>query len=200
VASGAERFYRAWAIVSSLACLALVAYIAAAPGRPDPEAGPGAETGTAGLALPPALQRLPREWASGPAGGEPVGHAVLLDLTGSGELMVERCRHRGYFDFERGAPRSDDWSFCESLLAGSIESVSGEALVVRVATGGSRRIGYGVRGEGGAPRLVLELDEARLELAPGSRNDLFQRLDQLPAILAERDAMLRHALESRTRH
>jgi hypothetical protein len=192
VPTSPTRVYRVWAITSSLGCVALLAYIVAshvtapAPAAPAPPAAPGDGT----LEVPRALQGLPQEWMRASGEGDPTGYVALLDPDSARLLVVERCRHRGYFDLERGEPRDTRWSFCETVVEGSIASIEDDALVVQGDGERITRIGYAVEGTADAPRLLLSLGDTSIPLDPGSKNDLYQLLDRLPAIRAEHDAML----------
>lgn len=190
-----NRLYRLWAIASSLLCLALLAYIAAAwwlaPGSVDGQRAAASSTGLPGAepaSIPTRLRNLPPEWMSRALAPGPTGHAVLIDLAHARELIVERCTHRGHFDASRGVPRETDWSFCELVVRGAIESATDSELAVRGADGTLQR--FAVELTGPSRELLLTLGDLRLELVEGSRNDLYQRMEAEPEVAAEHQAML----------
>jgi hypothetical protein len=192
---GSPGLYRLWAIASSGLCIGLAAYILAGEGdraarRGEPPEGPAP--------LPPELRGLPREWISERNGPDHTGHAVVLDLEVARELIVERCRHRGYFDEERGEPVPEQWSFCESDVSGRVVEAESGRLAVRDREARELDVPMEVSRATPAPRLALEIEGARLELVPGSKNDLFQRLEAEPAIRAGKERSLQHLLELET--
>jgi hypothetical protein len=202
--ANAARAYKLWAIASSALCAVLIAYIVAshatAPdgdGQPAAEAAPAPDPSGIPTEVPAALRGLPTEWVHRAAEDARIGWSVVLDPTGTRELIAERCTHRGYFDLDAGTPRDTDWRFCETVLAGSIVALDDDELAVRAPTGEIRRVGYAVEGTPDTPRLVLVLGGRPTVLVPGTRNDLYQQMDRVPAIRAEHEALLRHMAEPR---
>lgn len=189
---GSTRAYKLWAIASSTLCLLLVGYIVAS--HVTAPTGDGRMGGSSGLeteiVVPDALRELPQEWMSAELEKGARGHSVGVRFAPSGEFIAERCTHRGYFDIDRGERRASDWPFCEMLLEGRVTAIRDGAVTVRSADGTLAEVAMQSIGTLEAPRLVLDLNGAPLELVPGSRNDLYQRMEALPRIQAEREAML----------
>lgn len=201
MSSGMANTYKLWAILSSGLCFVLVGYIVAS--HVTAPAGEDQITNGAGLVdefvVPVELRDLPREWISATLEDGPTGHSVMIELAPSGEFIAERCTHRGYFDQKRGAIRKQDWPFCEALLVGTLAEITPDRIVILSASGTRTELALntaGTREE--APRLLLGLHATLLDLVPGSRNDLYQRMEARPAIQAEREAMLQDQTASRT--
>jgi hypothetical protein len=147
------------------------------------------------FAVPLELRGLPTEWVSAASGDDHKGHAALLDLEGRRELIIEACEHRGYFDTAAGEPRPEDWSFCEPVVWGRVLAIEPGALVVRSRDGSELDASIEVSRAEDGPRIALTISDRNLDLVPGSKNDLYQRMDQTDPIRAEAERRDRYVAE-----
>ncbi len=211
------RLYRVWAIASSTLCVALVGYIiashveesrsenlrtealaserqalteAAGPEATSPSDRPAAPP-PATPSLPEGLRDLESEWISAADGPGNSGHAILIDLERRRELIVERCRHGGYFDEERQVPKPPDWR-CETIVAGRVAGIEGSTFTVLGRHRGASRVSVARSGRGSSARLELTIDGDRISLAPGSKNDLLQRFERKPEIKVSKQRMFEY--------
>jgi hypothetical protein len=214
--------YRVWAIVASLLCVALVAYIAiskieesrsaelrrvalAADAARVPQAstGPDAANGVSGPApaAPVAdalaesgLAGLEREWITASDDTSLVGHAILIDLVRRRELIVERCRHVGHFDDDRREATVDVFP-CETLVSGRIATIEDGSLIVLDSAGEAHQIPIEAAGTGDDARLTLTLEGDPIPLEPGSKNDLLQRFEGRPEIQLSKERAIQFELD-----
>jgi hypothetical protein len=197
--SPSSRFIRVWALASTALCVVLVGYIVASHwSSVASDDGPAAAAPLAIAPIPQAWRDLPSEWMSQTTEPDHTGHVVLLDLAANREVIVERCRHRGYFDRLRGQPREADWSFCEPIVRGHIESVDRDGFALRRTDGRVAHVGISVERGSTVPRLILAFEGVRLALAPGTKNELYQQMESSPDIREEREALLEFSTSART--
>lgn len=104
------------------------------------------------------------------------GFSAWAVLRPGGNLVVERCRAP---DRATRTPGQDPYPIpeCEELVDGTIAVLGDDHLVVATPQG-RRTLRYALARSGGIESLRLDTGE-EVELVPGSRNDLFQRLMRL---------------------
>ena len=201
-----QRFLLIWALTATAAALVALGYaMGRATGPGDPVArlplAPVADSGVTtrneappeARAIPDAFAGLPAEWRS-PVDASRRGYAILF-APERGELIVEQCHHRGYVD-ERGHPVEPGWDFCESLMHGTVLSLTAEAAVVR----DSRRnadveVSLAVAREAGEPVLSVSFGEHRMRLIPGRKNDYFQDIEALAEIGEQKERWFRMSFD-----
>jgi hypothetical protein len=202
--------YRMWAVASSMLCAGLIAYvlIAKASESPSVVAAPppvsklnlnastdptvGREPATHST-LPPELQGLTTEWISATEDRDGKVFAALIDFEQRREVILESCQHQGYFDDERREPLKAGWQ-CERALMGKITGVRAGQMALVVPTGSPLSIGIARTGAPSEPHLQLSFGEQRIDLIPGSKNDLLQRYEQSLAIATSRERAIQHEL------
>lgn len=110
-----------------------------------------------------------------------LGFSSWVVLRPGGSFLVERCKAPDYAMAERsGVAPELPLPACETLIDGSTAQMSEKQLVVRSRDGSLRTFGFTLAKRGATESLFLDL-ERRVELVPGSKNDLYQRLQRIPA-------------------
>jgi hypothetical protein len=202
--------YRLWAIASSVLCAGLVAYILVSKTSESPRvvvalppaSAPNQNSSTdptfagepaAQPTLPTVLRGLTKEWISAGEDRDGKAYAALIDFDQRREVILERCQHEGYFDDERGEPLKAGWQ-CARALAGSISSVEGGQMSLVASTGANIRIGVARTGPPREPHLELSIGDERIDLVPGSKNDLLQRFEQTFAVASSKERSIQYEL------
>jgi hypothetical protein len=141
--------------------------------------------GPAPFVIPEAFVSLPSEWRTEFEDGDYHGYAILFDPPRR-EVIIEKCFHPGHFDQDTGQPISDGWEFCDSVLWGQLESLDEHSAHVRARDGAQLDLDLALSDADGQTHLALSFPGHQMELIPGSKNDLFQAMDQSPQMAEQR--------------
>ena len=141
--------------------------------------------GPAPFVIPQAFVSLPSEWRTEFEDGDYHGYAILFDPPRR-EVIIEKCFHHGHFDQDTGQPIADGWEFCDNVLWGQLESLDEHSAHVRARNGTQLDLDLALSDANGQTHLALSVPGHQMELIPGSKNDLFQAMDQSPQMAEQR--------------
>jgi hypothetical protein len=137
------------------------------------------------LVIPEAFVSLPSEWRTEFHDSDYHGYAILFDPPRR-EVIIEKCFHPGHFDQDTGQPIADGWEFCDNVLWGQLESLDEHSAHVRARDGTQLDLDLALSDANGQTHLALSFPGHQMELIPGSKNDLFQAMDQSPQMAEQR--------------
>lgn len=108
------------------------------------------------------------------------GYSSWADLRVGGVFVLERCRAPDYrLPEQRDVPVPPPLPRCDAIVDGTISELNDAQIVVRPRGGAPRTFGYALGRADGVETLRLEID-TWVELVPGHKDALFQRLGRLP--------------------
>jgi hypothetical protein len=149
----------------------------------------GRDTELLNAASPPALPAASATeyWVSVPdRDASRVGFAAWAVLRPGGRFLLERCRAPDYsLPANPRAPVPPDLPTCELALDGVISSSVPNLIVARGEGTSTRTVRYSFTRNGAKETIVLDLGE-KIELVPGAKNALFERLRAIPSDEAAR--------------
>lgn len=137
--------------------------------------------------IPDVYAAMPTEWRSDNDGTSRDGYAILLDPVRR-ELIVEKCHHAGYFDFKSGQSIEQNSEFCDVVLWSTLAMLAPENASAVSRDGRHVDVALVVNNDGAEPVLSLSFGDHQMELVAGSKNDLLQIMESLPAIQKQKDA------------
>lgn len=159
-------------------------------GQPSASTGPmstepGGSNEPAVFVIPEVFGSIPSEWRTAHDEGVYDGYAILFDPPRH-EVIIEDCFHPGHFNAETGQPVADGWEFCDIVLWGELLSLDENSADVLARNGTRLTLSLSLDNEGGESQLALSFPGHQMTLIPGSKNDLFQAMDQSPEIAEQR--------------
>ena len=126
--------------------------------------------------IPETFTSLPSEWHTVLSDAGFDGYAILFDPPRR-EVIIEQCRHPGYFNTETGQPLAEDIEFCTIVLWGEMQSMDESSAQVKPRTGELLDMTLSLTNEDNQSRLSLAFSGHQMNLVPGSKNDLFQAME-----------------------
>ncbi|MFK8032165.1 MAG: hypothetical protein AB8G18_18185 [Gammaproteobacteria bacterium] len=145
--------------------------------------------------IPVQFNGIKSEWRSeveraGLSGDEQLsGYSALFDPERR-QVIVEECRHAGYFDQNTGKPIDGaSVDFCTVIMKGRLTQLTERSAVVETGINESIDVSLELDQSDEQPQLSMVLNERRIELIPGSRNDLYQLMDVSPKIKAQKSLL-----------
>ncbi len=206
-----QKFLIAWAVSATAVALLAIGYVLGKSARsvtsaPVPAHAVRADYGTRptnttdtsegrlhmqpvdAYVVPEAFNEMPNEWRSRFDGEHFEGYAILFDPARR-EVIVEQCRHPGYYDEKRGVAVEDRWEFCKGVMWGSLKQIEESSAIAVDRTGQTIDIELSLNAETRPPQLLLSFGDHSMVLEPGSKNDLLQAMESSPKILGQRDQL-----------
>jgi hypothetical protein len=135
--------------------------------------------------IPDAFTSLPSEWRSLLTEDSFGGYAILFDPPRR-EIIIEQCRHPGYFNPNTGQPVPDGIEFCVNVLWGQLLSLDESSAQVMARDGNQLDLSLALTREGDQSHLGLSFPDHQMKLVPGSKNDLFQDMDTIPVMVEQK--------------
>ncbi|MEM7082841.1 MAG: hypothetical protein AAF465_08905 [Pseudomonadota bacterium] len=138
--------------------------------------------------VPDWLTRAPKEWRTAFT-DKPSGYALLLD-TSQRRLLIDRCKHYGFFDARSNRPREQSGPRCERLLTGTLLAFNGNTVRTQLISGETIDVVLtperSVSGnDHPIEQITLAFKRESLTLIPGQTNDLMSQISKLPSIRRE---------------
>lgn len=140
--------------------------------------------------VPAVLDGMPSEWRSPFDGKNFHGYAILFDPMRR-EVIVEKCRHPGYFDERKGVAVDGGWDFCNNVLWGSLVRIDEFSATAVNRAGQELELELTLDGEGDERRLSLSFPGHAMVLQAGSKNDLLQALEFAPQMQKQKDRLMK---------
>ncbi|MFK8032401.1 MAG: hypothetical protein AB8G18_19430 [Gammaproteobacteria bacterium] len=139
-----------------------------------------AREATVAFKVPESMMGMEQEWRSVTV-DTIEGYAILF-APESRQLIVEHCRYDRYQLDDNGRPVESYDDFCSEALRGTWETLSETEGVVRSANGSTTELTLDAKLGQESPSLEIRFTDHHLALSPGSKNDLVQAFEQLPAV------------------
>ena len=195
----ASRALTIWAVTASVVAVAAVGTLGYVLGqRSVPTAAPmlaaasavNTDPTAAAVAAPPAYSvpemfaGVPTQWRSN-VGEMPAAYAALFDPQRR-QVIVEHCRHPGYDPDDRDA-LAGVGNMCSPVLRAQIAELTDTLAIGRARDGQRIEVRIDASLQQSPPRLRLRFDHHDADLQPGSKNDLVQALESIPAIAQQKN-------------
>lgn len=135
--------------------------------------------------IPAVFTSIPSEWHTIINEDSFDGYAILFDPPHR-EVIIEKCRHPGYFDPETDRPLPQGVEFCTNVLWGQLLAMDEHSAMVQARSGKKLELSLSLTTEDGQPQLALSFPDHQMNLVPGSKNDLFQTLDRKPVMVEQK--------------
>ena len=135
--------------------------------------------------IPAAFTSIPSEWHTVIIENGFDGYAILFNPTRR-EVIIEKCRHPGYFDLETGQPFPEGVNFCTNVLWGQLLVMDERSAKVQARSGGQLELSLSLTAEDGQSQLALSFPGHQMKLVPGSKNDLFQAMERSPTMVEQK--------------
>ena len=135
--------------------------------------------------IPTAFTSIPSEWHTIIIEDSFDGYAILFDPPRR-EVIIEKCRHPGYFDPEAGQPLPEGVEFCTNVLWGQLLAMDEHSASVHARNGKQLELNLSLTTEDGQSQIALSFPGHQMNLVPGSKNDLFQALDRKPVMVEQK--------------
>lgn len=135
--------------------------------------------------IPAAFTSIPSEWHTIISEDSFDGYAILFDPPRR-EVIIEKCRHPGYFDPEADRPSPQGVEFCTNVLWGQLLAMDEHSAMVQTRSGKQLELSLSLTTEDGQSQLALSFPDHQMNLVPGSKNDLFQTLDRKPVMVEQK--------------
>ena len=135
--------------------------------------------------IPAVFTSIPSEWHTIISEDSFDGYAILFDPPRR-EVIIEKCRHPGYFDPEADRPLPQGVEFCTNVLWGQLLAMDEHSAVVQTRSGKQLELSLSLTTEDGQSQLALSFPDHQMSLVPGSKNDLFQALDRNPIMVEQK--------------
>ncbi|MFK7958454.1 MAG: hypothetical protein AB8B96_20350 [Lysobacterales bacterium] len=132
-----------------------------------------------------AALQWPTEWRTRLNNDQYLGYAILLD-PGRGDVIVEQCRHLGYFDDAVGKPIDLGNEFCTPVLQAKLTELTQTSARAMRRDGSSVDLSLSVGGDEDQPELTLSFPGHTMNLIAGSKNDLRQAMDNTPEMKSQK--------------
>lgn len=126
--------------------------------------------------IPTAFTSLPSEWHTVLTDDGFDGYAILFDPPRR-EVIIEQCRHPGYFNTETGQSLPRGLEFCTNVLWGEMQTMDESSAQVKSRNGELLDMTLSLSSEDGQSQLAVSFPGHQMNLVPGSKNDLFQAMD-----------------------
>jgi hypothetical protein len=152
-------------------------------GTSSTDGGPGDEP--VAFLIPAAFTSIPSEWHTIIKEDSFDGYAILFDPPRR-EVIIEKCRHPGYFDPESGQPLPEGMEFCTNVLWGQILVMDEQSAVVQARNGEQLKLTLSLTAKDEQSHLALSFPGHQMNLVPGSKNDLFQALERNPVMVKQK--------------
>ncbi|HAZ13449.1 MAG: hypothetical protein A2X86_13045 [Bdellovibrionales bacterium GWA2_49_15] len=173
------------------------------------ESGPGVGGGPASPAVQAGLSQsssplskqaqkfltLPSSWMSEELNpSKRQGHSLLFDLAVSKKLILERCTAMLYLDPKTRKPipprPAEGNDFCVPILWNEIVDIDDHHIVIRDEKQG-KTLSFPFKIS--EKKAQIKVDGLEVNLIPGTRNDLLQRIESLESVVKEKDEAFRQA-------
>ena len=158
-------------------------------GRTSPGETSSTESGSSEdsvpFVIPETFTSLPSEWHTVFIENNFEGYAILFDPLRR-EVIIEQCRHPGYFDPSIGQPLPEDREFCANVLWGQLLNMDENSAHVRARKGNELDLALELTSDFGRSRLSVSFPDHQMVLVPGSKNDLFQGMDNTPVMTEQK--------------
>ncbi len=150
--------------------------VSAATDSRDPTTAP-----VAPYSVPGNFVGLKTQWRSALNNEALNGYAILFDPERR-EVILEYCLHPGYFNAKLEQPIYSESDFCQTVLWGTLVELSETVAKAVDRQGNAQKLTLRLNKNGPDSRLEISFDEHELDLVYGSKNDLFQLVEQSEAI------------------
>ncbi len=91
------------------------------------------------------------------------------------EVIVEQCRHPGYYDEKRGVAVEDRWEFCKGVMWGSLKQIEESSAIAVDRTGQTIDIELSLNAETRPPQLLLSFGDHSMVLSLAVRTICYRR-------------------------
>lgn len=156
----------------------------AAQGVPMTDPSRPAEARAPAYTVPEEFSDAPTQWRT-EVGSKPAAYAALFDPSRR-ELIVEHCKHPGY-DVEGGRNLVQDGEVCARVLTARLASLTREQAVALDRDGQRVDVRIDASLAEQTPSLRLRFGDHDVDMVPGTRNDMFQALERIPAIATQKE-------------
>lgn len=135
--------------------------------------------------VPEAFTSLPSEWHTVLTDGGYDGYAIVFDPPRR-EVIIEQCRHPGYFNMKTGQPVADGLEFCTIVLWGEMQTMDESSAQVKARAGELLDLTFSLTNEDKQSQLALSFPGHQMNLVSGSKNDLYQAMESAPAMMEQK--------------
>ncbi len=159
------------------------------PGQPSQKA-------PANIPLPKSLEKyakFPTSWMSDKLdSSKKQGYALFLDLASSKKMIFERCTALVYLDPKTKQPVSphpaEGNDFCVPVVWNEIIDMDDNTIFVKDKEKGTK---LSIPFKISANSARIKVNGVEINLIPGSRNDLLQKIEALDSVRREKDEALK---------